>query len=109
MTVEPFRNLVIGDGVAGKLLARILAKQGQKTVVIERSMVGGSCPNVACLPRKNGIHSAKAVSLVHPTAYEGLLGLFATHPSAPAPEPPASSRSVNGGRQASTAPATAKE
>jgi pyruvate/2-oxoglutarate dehydrogenase complex dihydrolipoamide dehydrogenase (E3) component len=35
----------------------------------------------------------------HPTAAEGLLGLFATSPSAPAPEPPVSSRSVNVSRQ----------
>jgi pyruvate/2-oxoglutarate dehydrogenase complex dihydrolipoamide dehydrogenase (E3) component len=29
-------------------------------------MIGGSCPNVACLPSKNVIYSAKAVSLVDP-------------------------------------------
>jgi pyruvate/2-oxoglutarate dehydrogenase complex dihydrolipoamide dehydrogenase (E3) component len=65
MIIEHFQNLVIGSGVAGKLLGWILASQGQKTVVVERSMVGGSCPNVACLPSKNVIYSAKAVSLVH--------------------------------------------
>src|SRR5215813_6111186 len=41
----------------------------------------------------------------HPTAAEGLLGLFATPPAAPAPEPPASSRSVKGGHPAGAAPA----
>src|SRR5262249_33923443 len=45
----------------------------------------------------------------HPTAAEGLLGRFAPPPAAPAPEPPVSSRSVHGGRQASMAAATAKE
>ena len=73
MTVEHFQNLVIGSGVAGKLLGWTLAKQGQKTVVVERSMVGGSCPNVACLPSKNVIYSAKAVSLVHPTTGLGVM------------------------------------
>src|SRR5262249_61182244 len=58
--------LIIGSGVAGKIFAWVLASQGQKTVVVERAMVGGSCPNVACLPSKNVIFSAKAVSLVHP-------------------------------------------
>jgi pyruvate/2-oxoglutarate dehydrogenase complex dihydrolipoamide dehydrogenase (E3) component len=67
MSIEHVQNLVIGSGVAGKILAWTLAGQGQKTVVVERAMVGGSCPNVACLPSKNVIHSAKAVSLVHPT------------------------------------------
>ena len=66
MNVEHFENLVIGSGVGGKLLGWTLAKRGQKTVVVERSMVGGSCPNVACLPSKNVIYSAKAISLVDP-------------------------------------------
>jgi len=73
MTIEHVQNLVIGSGVAGKILAWTLAKQGQKTVVVERSMVGGSCPNVACLPSKNVIYSAKAISLVHPTAGLGVV------------------------------------
>ncbi|HEV3006593.1 MAG TPA: FAD-dependent oxidoreductase [Pirellulales bacterium] len=73
MTIEPFQNLIIGSGVAGKLLGWTLASQGQKTVVVERAMVGGACPNVACLPSKNVIHSAKAVSLVHPTKGLGVV------------------------------------
>jgi pyruvate/2-oxoglutarate dehydrogenase complex dihydrolipoamide dehydrogenase (E3) component len=66
MTVENYQNLVIGSGAGGKLLAWTLAKRGQKTVVVERSMIGGSCPNVACLPSKNVVYSAKAISLVDP-------------------------------------------
>src|SRR4051812_48915423 len=73
MSVEQFQNLIIGSGVAGKILAWTLAKQGQRTVVVERAMIGGSCPNVACLPSKNVIYSAKAVSLVHPTAGLGVV------------------------------------
>src|SRR5882672_2937532 len=73
MNAEHFENLVIGSGVAGKLLGWTLAGQGQKTIVVERAMVGGACPNVACLPSKNVIHSAKAVSLVHPTRGLGVV------------------------------------
>jgi pyruvate/2-oxoglutarate dehydrogenase complex dihydrolipoamide dehydrogenase (E3) component len=73
MSIEHVQNLIIGSGVAGKILAWALASQGQKTVVVERSMVGGSCPNVACLPSKNVIYSAKAVSLVHPTRGLGVV------------------------------------
>ena len=73
MATEGFQNLVIGSGVAGKLLAWTLASQGEKSVVVERAMVGGSCPNVACLPSKNVIYSAKAVSLVHPTKGLGVV------------------------------------
>src|SRR5262245_16831072 len=73
MNTEHYQNLIIGSGVAGKIIAWALASQGQKTVVVERSMVGGSCPNVACLPSKNVIYSAKAVALVHPTAGLGVV------------------------------------
>jgi pyruvate/2-oxoglutarate dehydrogenase complex dihydrolipoamide dehydrogenase (E3) component len=73
MSTEQFQNLIIGSGAAGKIIAWALAGQGQKTVVVERAMVGGSCPNVACLPSKNVIHSARAVSLVHPTKGLGVV------------------------------------
>src|SRR5271156_70385 len=73
MTAERYQNLVIGSGEAGKFLAWNLAKKGQKTAVVERSMIGGSCPNVACLPSKNVIYSAKAVSLVDPTKGLGVV------------------------------------
>src|SRR5262245_32533395 len=73
MSTEHVQNLIIGSGVAGKILGWTFASQGQKTAVIERAMVGGSCPNVACLPSKNVIHSAKAVSLVHPTRGLGVV------------------------------------
>jgi pyruvate/2-oxoglutarate dehydrogenase complex dihydrolipoamide dehydrogenase (E3) component len=54
------------EAEAGKILAWNLAKMGQKSAVVERSMIGGSCPNVACLPSKNVIYSAKAISLADP-------------------------------------------
>jgi pyruvate/2-oxoglutarate dehydrogenase complex dihydrolipoamide dehydrogenase (E3) component len=66
MDIEHVENLVIGSGVAGKVISWTLAKKGQRTMTVERSMIGGSCPNVACLPSKNVIYSAKAVSLVQP-------------------------------------------
>src|SRR3954447_5601554 len=72
MTVENYQNLVIGCGVGGRHVAWDLAKRGQKTVVIERAMVGGSCVQVACLPSKNVIYSAKAISLVDPNAGLGV-------------------------------------
>ena len=73
MSTEHFHNLIIGSGVAGKIIAWTLTSEGQKTVVVERAMVGGSCPNVACLPSKNVIYSAKAISLVHPTSGLGVV------------------------------------
>src|SRR5690349_23512048 len=46
----------------GTIAAWTFAKQGQRVAVIERKYVGGSCPNIACLPSKNIIHSAKVAS-----------------------------------------------
>ena len=57
-------NVVLGGGEAGKYIAWELAEQGRGVVVIERALVGGSCPNIACLPSKNVIRSAKIADLV---------------------------------------------
>jgi pyruvate/2-oxoglutarate dehydrogenase complex dihydrolipoamide dehydrogenase (E3) component len=54
--------VILGCGEGGKYLAWTLATQGKHVVVIDRKYVGGSCPNIACLPSKNIIHSAKVAS-----------------------------------------------
>ena len=59
---EKYDVVVLGSGEAGKYLAWTLAKQGKRAVVIERRYIGGSCPNIACMPSKNIIHSAKVAS-----------------------------------------------
>jgi pyruvate/2-oxoglutarate dehydrogenase complex dihydrolipoamide dehydrogenase (E3) component len=59
---EEFDVVVLGSGEGGKYIAWTLAKQGQGVAVIERRYIGGSCPNIACLPSKNIIHSAKVAS-----------------------------------------------
>jgi pyruvate/2-oxoglutarate dehydrogenase complex dihydrolipoamide dehydrogenase (E3) component len=54
--------LVLGSGEAGKYLAWTLSsKLHWRTALIERRYLGGSCPNIACLPSKNFIHSANIV------------------------------------------------
>jgi pyruvate/2-oxoglutarate dehydrogenase complex dihydrolipoamide dehydrogenase (E3) component len=61
--IERYENLVIGNGTAGKYLAWTLAKAGRQTAIVERKYLGGACPNIACLPSKNVIYSAKVASL----------------------------------------------
>ncbi len=65
MSVENYKNVIIGSGEGGKSLGWHLAQSGQQTVVVERRWVGGSCPNVNCLPSKNEIWSAKVADLAH--------------------------------------------
>jgi len=62
---EEYDLVVLGSGAGGKLIAWTSAQKGQRVVVIERKYVGGSCPNIACLPSKNIIHSAKVASLFY--------------------------------------------
>ena len=58
-TAEVFDALVLGSGEAGKYLSWSLGAEGKRVALIERRYVGGSCPNIACLPSKNIVHSAK--------------------------------------------------
>src|SRR3978361_200502 len=59
---EEYDLVIIGSGEGSKYLAWTLAKQGQRVAMIERKWIGGSCPNIACLPSKNIIHTAKVAS-----------------------------------------------
>jgi len=61
--IDKFEFLVLGSGEAGKYLAWTMAKAGHRTAVVERRWIGGSCPNIACMPSKNVIWSAKVASL----------------------------------------------
>src|ERR1700684_2286153 len=61
---DQYEILVVGSGEAGKYLAWTMAKAGRRTALVERKLIGGSCPNIACLPSKNVIHSAKIASYV---------------------------------------------
>jgi pyruvate/2-oxoglutarate dehydrogenase complex dihydrolipoamide dehydrogenase (E3) component len=56
--------LVLGSGEGGKYLAWHMAQVGHRTVVVERQLIGGSCPNINCLPSKNEIWSAKVAELI---------------------------------------------
>ena len=60
---ERYDVLVLGSGTGGKLIAWTMAREGKRIASIEREYVGGACPNVACLPSKNIIHTAKVASL----------------------------------------------
>ena len=68
---ERFEILVLGSGAGGKLLAWHMARAGRRTAVVERRWIGGSCPNINCLPSKNEIWSAKVAHLAHHAAQFG--------------------------------------
>src|SRR5437016_12143917 len=70
---EQFEVLILGSGQGGKLLAWHMARSGRRTAVVERRWIGGSCPNIACLPSKNEIWSAKVAHLARHASQFGTL------------------------------------
>ena len=59
---EEFDLVILGGGTGSTIAAWTFAGQGQRVAVVDRKYIGGSCPNIACLPSKNIIHSAKVAS-----------------------------------------------
>jgi len=68
---ERYDALVLGSGEGGKFIAWHLGRSGQRVAVVERRWIGGSCPNINCLPSKNEIWSAKVADLAHHGARYG--------------------------------------
>jgi hypothetical protein len=61
---EDFDILILGGGTGSTVAAWTFAKEGKRVAVVDRKYIGGSCPNIACLPSKNIIHSAQVANYV---------------------------------------------
>ncbi len=70
---ERIETLVFGGGNGGMHLAWHMAHSVRRTAVGERRWIGGSCPNINCLPSKNEIWSAKVADLVRHAASFGAM------------------------------------
>jgi pyruvate/2-oxoglutarate dehydrogenase complex dihydrolipoamide dehydrogenase (E3) component len=57
--LEEFDLVILGGGTGSTIAAWTFAGEGKSVAVVDRKYIGGSCPNIACLPSKNIIHSAK--------------------------------------------------
>jgi pyruvate/2-oxoglutarate dehydrogenase complex dihydrolipoamide dehydrogenase (E3) component len=62
MEPEEFDLVILGGGTGSTIAAWTFAGEGKHVAVVESKYIGGSCPNIACLPSKNIIHSAKVAS-----------------------------------------------
>ncbi len=60
---EKFDALIIGAGQAGPALAARLDREGQKTALIERKLIGGTCVNTGCIPTTTLVASARAAHM----------------------------------------------
>ncbi len=72
-TPEQYDAIIIGSGEAGKYMSWTLGAQGQRVITLEDKRIGGACPNVACLPSKNVVHSAKVASFFQRGAEFGMV------------------------------------
>ncbi len=74
MDTQYYDDIIIGGGKAGKTLAPALVADGRKTALVERSlnMIGGSCPNIACIPSKTMVASAEVANTVRNSAAYGI-------------------------------------
>lgn len=64
--------LVVGGGKAGKSLAMDRAKAGWSVVMVERDKIGGTCINVACIPTKSLVGSARTIVAAR---HAGVMGI----------------------------------
>ena len=70
---EHFDVLALGSGPGANLLAWDLARSGQRVALVERRYIGGSCPNIACMPSKNEVWSARIAYLARHAAQFGTI------------------------------------
>ena len=73
MSAEQVDILILGSGQGGKLLAWDMARSGKRTAVVERRWIGGSCPNIACMPSKNEVWGARVAHLAHHAGQFGII------------------------------------
>jgi pyruvate/2-oxoglutarate dehydrogenase complex dihydrolipoamide dehydrogenase (E3) component len=62
---EEYDLVILGGGTGSTIAAGTFAGEGKRVAAVDRKYIGGSCPNIACLPSKNIIHSAKVASYFH--------------------------------------------
>jgi len=69
-----YNLVVLGAGTAGLVTAAIAAGLGAKVALVERSLMGGDCLNVGCVPSKAILSAARVAATVQQAAAFGLQG-----------------------------------
>ena len=72
LRLEEYDLVILGGGTGSIIAAWTFAGKGQQVAVVDRKFIGGSCPNIACFPSKNIIHTAKVVSYVRRSSEYGI-------------------------------------
>ena len=69
---ERFDAIVIGTGQAAPALCARLNKEGLRTALIERKLLGGTCVNNGCVPTKTLVASAYVAHMARRAAEYGV-------------------------------------
>jgi pyruvate/2-oxoglutarate dehydrogenase complex dihydrolipoamide dehydrogenase (E3) component len=74
-----YNLVVVGGGTAGLVCAAGAAGLGAKVALIERSLLGGDCLNVGCVPSKGVIRASRAVFDARSSGAFGVRGIEGVH------------------------------
>jgi len=69
---EHYDVVVLGSGQGGQLIAWHMARSGKRAALVERRWIGGACPNIACMPSKTEVWSARVADLARHGAQYGV-------------------------------------
>ena len=70
---ERFDAIVIGAGQAAPALCARLDREGLRTALVERKLLGGTCVNTGCIPTKTLIASARAAHMARRSGEYGVV------------------------------------
>ena len=72
MSDQVYDVVIVGAGPGGYVSAIRSAQLGLKVAIVERSMMGGVCLNVGCIPTKALLHTADLLEEIHESAKFGV-------------------------------------
>jgi len=73
--VKTYDYVVIGAGSGGMASARRAALKGAKVALIENRVIGGTCVNVGCVPKKVMFNVANYIEAGHTMKQFGMSGI----------------------------------
>jgi len=74
MTLETFDLVVIGGGNAGVAAAGVARRAGWRVALVEEDLLGGTCPNRGCVPKKVLVAACEVVDHARRARGHGVAG-----------------------------------
>jgi len=77
--VEKYDLIAIGGGSGGLASAQRAAEYGARSLIVERGLLGGTCVNVGCVPKKVMWHAAELAQSFRDAADYGFINVEPEH------------------------------